>query len=77
MGRFVVVDEDFHLSYDKRLAHVLVEMDVSHGLSAKVEILFKERLLVQRLDHLHVPFRCSRCHDTGHLRRTCPFFLNF
>jgi len=76
IGRFVAVDEDFHLSFDKRMAQVLVELDVSLGLPDEVEILCKERLLVQKLDYLHVPFRCSRCHDTGHLRRTCPLLLN-
>ena len=42
VGRFVAVDDDFHLSYDKRMARVLVEMDISHGLPAEVEILYKE-----------------------------------
>ena len=73
IGRYVAVDEDFHLAYDKRIARVLVEMDISVGLAADVEILCNERLLAQRLDYLHVSFRCSRCHKTGHLRRACPF----
>ena len=59
VDRFVAVDEDFHLTFDKRMARVLVEMDISHRLPAEVEILCKERLLVQRLDYLHVLFRCS------------------
>ena len=42
VGRFVAVDDDFHLTFDKRMARVLVEMDVSHGLPAEVEILCKE-----------------------------------
>ena len=46
IGRFVVVDEDLDLSFNKRLAQVLVEMDVSLGLPAEVEILCKEHLLV-------------------------------
>ena len=29
IGRFVDVDPDFHLAYDKRMARVLVELDVS------------------------------------------------
>ena len=67
MGRFVVVDEDFNLSFDKRLSRVLVEMDVSHSLSTEVEILYKERLLVQKLDYLYVPFRYNKYHETSHL----------
>ena len=32
IGRFVAVEEDFMNSYDKRLARVLVELDISKGL---------------------------------------------
>ena len=61
IGWFMAVDEDFHLTFDKRVARVLVELDVTLGLPAEVEILCKDCLLVQRLDYLHVPFRCSIC----------------
>ena len=47
-------------------------MDISRGLLAEVEILCNEHLLIQRLDYLHVPFRCSCCHAVGHLRNSCP-----
>ena len=43
---YVAVDEDFHLTFDKRVAWVLVELDVSHGLPVEVEILCRDRLLV-------------------------------
>ena len=72
IGHYVAVDEDFHLTYDKRVAQVLVELDVMRGSPAKVEILCNDCLLVQRLDYLHVPFRCSNHRDMGHLRRSCP-----
>ena len=42
IGKFVAVDEDFHLSFDKIMAQVLVDMGVSLGIPAKVEILCKE-----------------------------------
>ena len=47
-------------------------MDISRGLPVKVDILCNECLLVQRLNYLHVPFRCSYCHVVGHLRSACP-----
>ena len=46
IGQFVAMEVDFHLAYDKRIARVLVEMDISLGLPVKVEILCNERLLV-------------------------------
>ena len=44
---FVAVEDDYHLTYDKRMERVLVEMDISHGLPTEIEILCKEHLLVQ------------------------------
>ena len=49
----------------------MVEFDISRGLPANVEILCKERLFVHKLDYQGIPFRCSICRDTGHLRRQC------
>jgi hypothetical protein len=36
-----------------------------------MEIDWRGRRIVQRLDYLRIPFRCSYCHETGHLRKTC------
>ena len=72
IGRFVLVEDDFHQVYDKRVAKILVEMDISRRLPAEVEILCNKRLLIQRLDYLHMPFRCSCCRSVGHLRNSCP-----
>ena len=72
IGRFVTVEEDFMKSYDKRMAKMLVEMDISVGLSADVEILCHEFLFSQCLDYLNIPFRCSCCREVGHLHRECP-----
>ena len=46
INRFVVVEADFHLAFDKKIACVLVELDISLGLPVEVEILCGERLLV-------------------------------
>ena len=67
IGRFVAVETDFLLAFDKMIARVLVELDVSLGLPAEVEILCGECLFIQKLDYLRVPFRCSIYHETGRL----------
>ena len=69
------MEDDFHQVYDKRIAKILVELDISRGLPAEVEILCNERLLIQRLDYLHVPFRCSCRRVVSHLRKACPHRL--
>ena len=72
IGRFVSVDDDFMLVYDKRVARILVEFDITRGLPAEIELLLDDHLLIQRLDYLYVPFRCSFCRSVGHLRHSCP-----
>ena len=76
IGRFVVLDDDFMNSYDKRMAKISVELDISKRLPVEIEILCRERLFIQRLDYQGIPFRCSCCRETGHLRRVCPYFCN-
>ena len=52
IGIFVAVDDNFHLSFDKRVTRVLVELDISLGLPTEVEILCKDCLFIQKLDYL-------------------------
>jgi hypothetical protein len=59
-------------SPDKRMAKVLVEVDVHVGLLEVLEIEWRGLLFVQRLDYLGLPFRCTVCRRTGHLRKECP-----
>ena len=41
IGRFVSIEEDFHLIFDERMAKVLVGIDISSGLPAEIKILCK------------------------------------
>ena len=47
------LENDFHLIFDKRMAKVLVEMDVSKGLLADIDIVCGDHVINQRLDCLH------------------------
>ena len=47
IGHFVAVEDDFMNSYDKRMARILVELDISMGLPADIEILCFECLFSQ------------------------------
>ena len=38
IGRFVAVEDDFLHTFDKRMAKILVEMDLISGLPAEIEI---------------------------------------
>ena len=59
MGRFVAVDDYFHHSFDKRMAQVLVEMDVSKGLLPDIDTVCNSSVFTQRMDYLNMPFKCS------------------
>ena len=67
IGRFVELDDDFMNSYDKSMAKIFVELDISKGLPAEIEILCQERLFIQRLDYQGIPFRYRCCRETDHL----------
>ena len=76
LGRFVVVEKDFHLIFDKHMAWVLVELDISSGLLLEINIVCNDKVICQRLDYLNVPFRCNFCHETSHLRSTFTSLLH-
>ena len=71
LGWFVALERDFHLIYDKRMAKVLVEVDITKGLILELDIVCGDKVITQKLDYLHMSFRCNYCHDTGHLRNSC------
>jgi hypothetical protein len=48
-----------------------VEIDIHLGLLESLEIYWRGHTVTQRLDYLGIPFRCSICRRTGHLRRDC------
>ena len=67
LGCFIKVDEEALQSLKKRMEKVLVEVDIHVGLLETLEIEWRGLLLVQRLDYLGIPFRCTLYRRTGHL----------
>jgi len=59
---------------DRRMAKVLVEIDIHAGLPEFLEIEWRGHLIAQCLDYLGIPFRCSYCRSTRHLRSDCSNF---
>lgn len=71
LGRFLKVDTKQLEASDRRLAKIYVEVDVQVGLPEVLEIDWRGQMISQDLDFLGLPFRCSFCRRTGHLRRDC------
>jgi hypothetical protein len=75
LGNFISVDKSSLSAASRKVGKVLVEMDIHFGLPEVMEIEWRGRQVLQRLDYLGLPFRCSFCRSTGHLRRDCKGFL--
>jgi hypothetical protein len=71
LGRFISVDPKTLVGPDKKLVRILVELDLHEGLLETLDIDWRGHLTRQKLDYLDIPFRCSLCRQTGHLRKTC------
>ena len=63
LGRFVALEKYFHLIFDKSMARVLVELDVSKGLLPEIEVDYGSLVITQILHYLNILFRCSYCND--------------
>lgn len=47
-------------------------MDLSGALPDEVILEVFDEEWVQEVDYEHIPFRCRKCHEHGHLLRDCP-----
>jgi hypothetical protein len=71
LGTFITVDRLTLSAPNRKMGKILVEMDIHGGLPELLEIEWRGRRILQKLDYLGIPFRCSLCCSTGHLRRDC------
>ena len=51
----MAVEGNFQLSFDKRMARVLVELDVTAGLSSVIDVKCNDHIFKQRRNYLHFP----------------------
>lgn len=50
-------------------------MHLGKELTDSVSLYHDDYEWVQTIDYEHIPFRCRRCHEHGHLFRDCPLNL--
>jgi len=72
LGRFVKVFEATSRGKYTSFSRICVEMDLSGALPNEVILEFFDEEWIQMVDYDHIPFRCRKCHDHGHLLRDCP-----
>eukprot|EP00253_Pinus_taeda_P031160 PITA_31160 len=47
-------------------------MNLAEPLPDHVEVEYHDEVWQQPVDYEHIPFRCRKCHEYGHLYRQCP-----
>jgi len=68
---FICVDTQSLTGPNKKLAKVLVEIDIHGGFLEFIDIDWRGKHFRQSLDYLGIPFRCTLCRRTGYLRNAC------
>jgi hypothetical protein len=66
-----MIDKENLLATSRKVGWVLVEMDVHLGLLETLDIEWRGKHFLQRIDYLSIPFRCNYCRSTSHLRSDC------
>jgi len=71
IGEFLEADNSFVDTRQRKMARILVNINVREGLGEEVDIVFGPFQHTQKLDYENIPFRCRICHDYGHLVEDC------
>jgi hypothetical protein len=71
LDRFICVDLQVLTASEKKVARVMVEIDIHDGLLECIDIDWRGKLYQQSLDYLGIPFRCTLYRKTRHLRNFC------
>jgi hypothetical protein len=72
VGHYVKASEATRQRKYTSYARICVYMDISKALPGSVTLEYQDEDWQQTLDYEHIPFRCRKCHEHGHLFRDCP-----
>lgn len=51
-------------------------MNITEALRDSIKLEYHDEIWHQPVDYEHIPFRCRRCHEYGHLYRECPIMIS-
>lgn len=71
LGTYLEGDYSSHYTKQKKVARILVSLNVREGLVEDMKLSWGPYTFVQNLDYEYVPFRCRRCHAYGHPVAEC------
>jgi hypothetical protein len=53
-------------------ARICVYLNIAKPLPGSIMLEYQDEDWAQTIDYEHIPFRCRKCHEHGHLFRECP-----
>lgn len=72
LGSFIKVATETKTRKYTSYARICVKMHLTKTLADMVSLFHDDYEWKQTLDYEHIPFRCRKCHEHGHLFRDCP-----
>jgi len=72
IGDFVKIAEATKRGKYTSYARLCVYMNIAEPLPEYIELEYHDEIWQQPIDYEHIPFRCRKCHEYGHLYRQCP-----
>ena len=69
---FVKVAESTKRGRYTSYARLCIYMNIAEPLSEYIKLEYHDEIWQQPIDYEHIPFRCRRCHEYGHLFKQCP-----
>lgn len=72
IGVFIKVAKETKNRRYTSYARICVQMHLTKALAYSVSLFHDDFEWIQPLDYEHIPFRCRKCHEHGHLFRECP-----
>lgn len=67
MGEYIKISEGTRMGHYVSYARICVHIDVYGALPKAVKLIYRDEVWLQSIDYEHIPFRCKKCHEHGHL----------
>jgi hypothetical protein len=72
LGQYVKASEATRIRKYTSYARICIYMDISKPLPGSITLEYQDDDWNQTLNYEHIPFRCRKCHEHGHLFRDFP-----
>ena len=72
LGSFVRTSDQTRINKFTSYARICVFMHIAQAIPDAICLSHEDNDWIQPLDYEHIPFRCRKCHEHGHLFRDCP-----